>query len=64
MRLSDIGYDGFKCQLNTFLFEFTAAQRIVTLALCVLYKYSCLLVDMFVFACVFHILIILFQSCF
>jgi len=40
MRLSDIGYNDFKRQLKTILFEWTAAQHTVTLALCALYKYS------------------------
>jgi len=43
LRHSDIGYNNFKRQLNTFLFRQTAVQRIVTLALCALYKYSYLL---------------------
>jgi len=40
LQHSDIGYNDFKRQLKTFLFRETAAQCIVTLALCVLYKYS------------------------
>jgi len=43
LRHYDIAYNDFKRQLKTFLFEQTAAQHIVTLVSCALYKYFYLL---------------------